>query len=145
MVQFKEGPHVWRKILEAREEVEHEIWWEMKRGFTNVWHDNWTRLGALYHVVPPDFYINEELQEVADSRDDDGWNEQLLDQSFPEDILDHIRHEVPFENSDEFWDKPWWMPTSFGKFMVSSAWKMLRHSVTVQNPTGVETIPNISY
>lgn len=36
----------------------------MKSGTTNVWHENWTGLGALYHVVPPDFHINEDLGAV---------------------------------------------------------------------------------
>lgn len=58
-------------MLEARDEVEHEILWEMKRGSTNVWHENWTRLGALYHVVPPEFPINKEVQEVAELREEE--------------------------------------------------------------------------
>ncbi|XP_075103791.1 uncharacterized protein LOC142178353 [Nicotiana tabacum] len=48
-------------------------------------------LGALYHLVPPDHHIDEELQEVAKLRQRDGWNEQLIDQSFPEDIVDKIK------------------------------------------------------
>lgn len=42
VVQFRGGSHVWRKMLEVREEVEHEILWEMNRRSTNVWHE--TRL-----------------------------------------------------------------------------------------------------
>lgn len=61
MVQFRKGSDVWRKILQARQEVEHEIWWEIKKGTTNVWHESWIRPGALYNVVPPDFHINEDL------------------------------------------------------------------------------------
>ncbi|XP_070013963.1 uncharacterized protein [Nicotiana sylvestris] len=83
VVQFRKGSHVWRKMLEAREEVEYEILWEMKRGFTNVWHENWIGLGALYHIVPPEFPINEEVQEVAKMREEEQWNDQLLDQNFP--------------------------------------------------------------
>lgn len=71
--------------------------------------------------MPPDFHINDELQEVPDLRDEDNWNEQLLEQSFPADITDHIRNEVHFDNSDDYWDTPHWMPTSLGKFSVSSA------------------------
>lgn len=36
VVQFRKGSHVWKKMLKAREEVEHEILWEMNRGSTNV-------------------------------------------------------------------------------------------------------------
>lgn len=41
---------VWRKIQEVREEVEYEIWWQLKAGNSSFWFDKWTRVGALYHV-----------------------------------------------------------------------------------------------
>lgn len=52
-----------------------------------------------------------------------------MDQSFPIDIAYHIKQEVQFIYSDDFWDIPRWMPTSTGKFTVTSAWKILRHGV----------------
>ena len=52
---------MWRKMLEAREVVEHEILWELNRGSTNIWYENWTGLGVLYHAVPPYFNINKDL------------------------------------------------------------------------------------
>nr|XP_009610783.1 uncharacterized protein LOC104104414 [Nicotiana tomentosiformis] len=70
VVQFKQRSHVWKKMLEAREEVGHELLWELKSGSSNIWHENWTGLGALYHVIPPKFHINEELQEVAELREE---------------------------------------------------------------------------
>ncbi|XP_070045180.1 uncharacterized protein [Nicotiana tomentosiformis] len=115
-VQFRQGYRVWRKILEAREEVEHEILWEMNRVSTNVWHENWTGLRALYHIVPNDYTINEDIQEVAELRVDDTWDEQLLAQSFPTEIAQHIRQEVPFDTTEDSWDVPRWMPTPSGKF-----------------------------
>ncbi|XP_070054442.1 uncharacterized protein [Nicotiana tomentosiformis] len=119
-------------MLEAREEVEHEILWEMNRGSTNVWHENWTGVGALYHVLPLEFHINKELQEVAELRDEEGWNDQLLDQTFPEDIAEHLRKEVHFDHTDDYWDTPRWMPTPSGKFSVSSAWNILRYRDTIK-------------
>nr|XP_009764832.1 PREDICTED: uncharacterized protein LOC104216481 [Nicotiana sylvestris] len=80
-----------------------------------------------FQRVPPEFNINEDLYEVAELRDEDGWNDQILDQNFPEDIAEHIKQEVHFDNSDEYWDIPKWMPTSSSKFTVSSAWKIMRH------------------
>nr|XP_016504630.1 PREDICTED: uncharacterized protein LOC107822596 [Nicotiana tabacum] len=121
-------------MLEAREEVEHEILWVMNRGSTNVWHENWTGLGALYHVLPPEVPINEELEEVLDLRTAQQWNDELLNHRFPEDIAEHIRQEVPFYSGDEFWDIPRWMPTQSGKFSVSSAWRIMRH----REPTNPE-------
>ncbi|XP_075086241.1 uncharacterized protein LOC142168961 [Nicotiana tabacum] len=98
---------MWRKMLNAREDVEHKILWEMKSGTINVWHENWTGLGALYHLVPPEFHTNEDLQEVAELRQEASWNE--------------------FEGSTGYWDKPLWKPTASGKFAVSSAWHIVRH------------------
>ncbi|XP_075101885.1 uncharacterized protein LOC142177309 [Nicotiana tabacum] len=84
VVHFRGRSHVWRQMLNAREEVEHEIVWELKSGTTNIWHENWTGLGALYHVLPEDFPINEGLQEVEELRQGETWDDQLLDQTFNE-------------------------------------------------------------
>lgn len=116
---------MWRKMLEARDEVEHKILWEMNRGSTNVRHENLTGLGALYHVIPPEFSINEELQEVEELRHGDNWNAQLIEQTFPKVIADHIIHEVHFDATDEYLDTPKWMPTTLSRFSVSNAWQKL--------------------
>ncbi|XP_070042663.1 uncharacterized protein [Nicotiana tomentosiformis] len=68
VVHLRGGSHVWRQMLNARKEVEYEIVWELKSGTTNIWHENWTGLGALYHVLPEDFPINEGLQKVVELR-----------------------------------------------------------------------------
>ncbi|XP_070041212.1 uncharacterized protein [Nicotiana tomentosiformis] len=106
VVQFKQGSHVWRKMLEAMEEVEHELLWKMKSKSLNIWHENWTGLGELYNVIPPKFHINEEHQEVDELREENAWNDQMLEQYFPTEIAGHIRLEVYFENSDDYWDTP---------------------------------------
>ncbi|XP_075087666.1 uncharacterized protein LOC142169669 [Nicotiana tabacum] len=90
-VQFKQGSHVRKQMLNAREHVEHEILWEMKSDTTNIWHENWIGLGALYQVLPPDFKIEENLQEVAELRQGREWNGTLIDQNFLEDIAEHIK------------------------------------------------------
>nr|XP_016440692.1 PREDICTED: uncharacterized protein LOC107766425 [Nicotiana tabacum] len=90
MVHFRGGSHVWRQIVNAREEVEHEI-------------------------------------KVAELRQGEAWDDQLLDQAFNEEIAEHIRLNVHYEGSERYWDRPYWMPTPSGKFSVSSAWQILRH------------------
>ncbi|XP_075107032.1 uncharacterized protein LOC142180014 [Nicotiana tabacum] len=127
LVQFREGSHVWRKMLEARGEVEHEILWVLNRGTTSVWHENWTGLGSLYHVVPPQFIINEELDEVVELTQGTGWNDQVLDNYFPEDIANHIREEVYFDKSNDYWDTPIWIPTASGKFTLNNARQLIKH------------------
>ncbi|XP_070046476.1 uncharacterized protein [Nicotiana tomentosiformis] len=69
------------------------------------------------------------LQEVAELRQGKAWDDQLLDQTFNEEIAEHIRLNVHYEGSEGYWDRPYWMPTPSGKFSVSSAWQILRHMV----------------
>ncbi|XP_009625565.1 uncharacterized protein [Nicotiana tomentosiformis] len=126
-VQFREGSHVWRKMLEAREEIEHEILWELNRGTTNIWHENWTGLGALYHAVPSDFDTNENLQEVIELREGYDWNYQMLENNFPAEIAAYISQELHFENTYEGCDTLKWMPTASGRFSVTTAWQLMRH------------------
>ncbi|XP_070039347.1 uncharacterized protein [Nicotiana tomentosiformis] len=127
VVQFRQGSHVWQKMLKAREEIKHEILWELNNGTTSVWHENWTGIGASYHVLPQDFNINIEIQEVAELRNDYSWDDQILNQNFPEDMADHIRKDVPYDQSIENWDNPQWMPTTSGKVSVNSVWRIMRH------------------
>ncbi|XP_019266859.1 PREDICTED: uncharacterized protein LOC109244255 [Nicotiana attenuata] len=62
---------------------------------------SWKGLGALYHVLPEDFPINEDLQDVAELRLEGTWNEHLLEQNFTEEIDDHVRSNVHYEGSEE--------------------------------------------
>ncbi|XP_059284862.1 uncharacterized protein LOC132038160 [Lycium ferocissimum] len=78
LVQWKGGTQVWKRMLEAREDMDHEIWWEIKGGSVNVCYQNWTKLGPLHWVVPNDFPINEGLEDVADLIEDGRWKEQLI-------------------------------------------------------------------
>ncbi|XP_075101706.1 uncharacterized protein LOC142177140 [Nicotiana tabacum] len=107
MVHFRGGSHVWRQMLNAREEVEHEIVWELKSGTTNIWHELWTGFGALYHVLPEDFQINEDLQEMAELWKGEALDDQLLDQTFNEEIAEHIRLNVNYERNEGYWDRPY--------------------------------------
>ncbi|XP_070035343.1 uncharacterized protein [Nicotiana tomentosiformis] len=127
VVAFRGGSHVWRQMLNVREETEHEILWEINNGTTNTWHENWNELGPLYHVLPEDFQVDEELQEVSELREGGAWNEQLMDETFPENIADHIKTNIHYNVHEEQWDRPYWMPTTSSKFIVGSAWSIMRH------------------
>uniref|UniRef100_M1BG97 Uncharacterized protein n=1 Tax=Solanum tuberosum TaxID=4113 RepID=M1BG97_SOLTU len=57
-------------MLEAREVVEHEIWWKINGGTSNVWYENWTKRGALHHIVSigqtmVDDYKHREIQKLT--------------------------------------------------------------------------------
>ncbi|XP_060216614.1 uncharacterized protein LOC132644078 [Lycium barbarum] len=116
-------------MIEARDNIEQEIWWEPRSGTANVWFDNWTKLGALYHIIPDDFMINELVQDVKELMLQDGCNTGRLQQLFPMDIVDHILEELHFHEPKEEWDRPRWMMTASGKFTVGTAWELLRSKV----------------
>lgn len=44
IVQWKEGSHVWRKMLEVRDLIEHQIFWKLRMGSSQFWFNNWTGL-----------------------------------------------------------------------------------------------------
>ncbi|XP_060212032.1 uncharacterized protein LOC132639607 [Lycium barbarum] len=124
--QWKGGSQIWKAIIEARDNIEQEIWWEPRRGTAHVWFDNCTKLGALYHIIPEDFVIDEGLQDVKELMMQGGWNLGKLQQLFPMDILDHILEELHLHEPKEEWDMPRWMMTALGKFTIGTAWDLLR-------------------
>ncbi|XP_060180862.1 uncharacterized protein LOC132610560 [Lycium barbarum] len=105
-VQWKGGSQVWKAIIETTDNIEQEIWWGPTSGTANVWFDNWTKLGALYHIIPDDFVIDEGVQDVKELMLQNGWNIGRLQQLFPMDIVDHILEELHFHEPKEEWDRP---------------------------------------
>ncbi|XP_060170720.1 uncharacterized protein LOC132601662 [Lycium barbarum] len=108
-------------MLEARDSIEQAIWWEPKIGSSNIWFDNWTKLGALSYVVPQSWKINDHAEDVSELMSNGGWNISKLMQLFPEDIVQHIIQEIDIKYASSEWDRPWWMMTStrrFTKFKV---------------------------
>ncbi|PHT25980.1 Choline/ethanolaminephosphotransferase 2 [Capsicum baccatum] len=62
--------------MELREEVEYDIWWQLKNGNSNFWFGNWIKLGALYYVVEQN--KGEEEIEVKEFIQNGKWNEEKL-------------------------------------------------------------------
>ncbi|KAH0696122.1 hypothetical protein KY290_013483 [Solanum tuberosum] len=51
------------------------------------------------------------------------WNEELISNTFNEEICDHIKGLGQPRVEEEEWDKAWWMLNDNGKFSVRSAWE----------------------
>ncbi|XP_049396567.1 uncharacterized protein LOC125860610 [Solanum stenotomum] len=92
---------VWRKMIIVREEVEHDIWWQIKAGNSSFWFDNWTRQGALYYT------------------------ERNLAQEEELEVKDFIINGIP-KTSETVIDKAWWSGNSTGLFTVKSAYHRVR-------------------
>ncbi|XP_049410705.1 uncharacterized protein LOC125873924 [Solanum stenotomum] len=99
-----------------------EIRWEPGNGQCSVWFDNWTQLGALHYYLPIN-HDHGQLEEVQPLMLVEGWNNTLLHEDFAEEVSNHITSNLGrIQRSDER-DKPWWMPTSTGKFSVGSSFE----------------------
>ncbi|XP_060210613.1 uncharacterized protein LOC132637558 [Lycium barbarum] len=115
------GSHTWKKMVNIRDAVEPQIFWYLRNGTSSFWYENWTRLGALYYIIPD--AAREEKIEVRQFVQNGEWNmEVTLDQELAQHIKENIK--VPVEEED---DEPCWMLETNGRFSVKSAWEFLRH------------------
>ncbi|KAG5570617.1 hypothetical protein H5410_060383 [Solanum commersonii] len=118
------GSHVWKGMVNTREDLEPFIWWQLKAGNSSFWYDNWTRLGALYYTEGED--AQEEDVEVRRFINDGAWKEADLADCLSEDINAHILTDIKPETSS-LNDKAWWTWNTSGDFTVQSAYHLLRN------------------
>ncbi|XP_019225233.1 PREDICTED: uncharacterized protein LOC109206828 [Nicotiana attenuata] len=78
VVPWKEGSHVWRRMLECRDIMEHQILWKPRMGSSLFWYYNWTGLGVLYFLVPQGFGIDEDIFNVHDVVENGAWNVERI-------------------------------------------------------------------
>ncbi|XP_019229533.1 PREDICTED: uncharacterized protein LOC109210559 [Nicotiana attenuata] len=126
IVPWREGSHVWRKMLECRDLIEHQIIWKLRMGSSVFWYDNWTGLGALYFLVPPDFGIDEEIHNVNELVENGVWNAERLMQILPDDLSHHILENIKPPGKENVLDSPFWLLETKGHFTVKTAWEYLR-------------------
>ncbi|XP_075079894.1 uncharacterized protein LOC142165180 [Nicotiana tabacum] len=126
VVPWRAGSHTWRRMLECRDLVEHQILWQPKMKFSLFWFDNWIGLGALYFVTPPEFYCDESIHNVYDVAREGVWDDERLREILPEDLAAHIIDNIKPPMIHEQIDKPYWMLESKGEFTVKLAWDYLR-------------------
>ncbi|XP_019231693.1 PREDICTED: uncharacterized protein LOC109212501 [Nicotiana attenuata] len=126
IVPWRAGSHVWRRMLECRDIVEHQILWKLRMGSSLFWFDNWTGLGSLYFVTPPEFLVDETVQNVNNVVVGGQWDEMQLTQILPNDLANHILENIPYPANSEELDKPVWSLDTRGQFTVKTAWEYLR-------------------
>ncbi|XP_060202373.1 uncharacterized protein LOC132630793 [Lycium barbarum] len=125
-VQWKCGSQFWKRMIEARDQVDQQIWWEPRNGACDVWDDNWTKLGSIKQEMPPDFQIDTSIEEVSYFMNAEGWGAQRLHDKLPINVCDRVLEELSIVEHSEEKDKAWWMASTIGKFTVGSAWNLLR-------------------
>nr|XP_009757417.1 PREDICTED: uncharacterized protein LOC104210257 [Nicotiana sylvestris] len=122
----RNGSHIWRKMLECRDSIEHQILWQPKMGSALFWFENWTGLGDLYFITPPDFFCDESVQNVNEVLNGRNWNEHKLRELLPEDLANHILQNIKPPGENMVLDKPFWMLETRGEFTMRSAWDYIR-------------------
>ncbi|XP_060190754.1 uncharacterized protein LOC132620045 [Lycium barbarum] len=95
-------------------------------GSSLFWFDNWSGLGPLYFIVPPEFQCNEAIENVSDVVTDGRWHVPAIRNNLPEDLAEYILTEVKPPAKPGGIDKPWWMLEKNGEFSVKSAWEYIR-------------------
>ncbi|XP_019257601.1 PREDICTED: uncharacterized protein LOC109235804 [Nicotiana attenuata] len=126
IVPWREGSHVWRKMLECRDLIEHQIIWHPRMVSSLFWYDNWTGLGALYFLVPQEFGIDESVHNVWDVVEGDVWNAERLYEVLPEEYAEHILQNIMPPTAHGVLDVSNWMLEPKGYFSVKTAWDYLR-------------------
>uniref|UniRef100_A0A1U7Y3W8 Uncharacterized protein LOC104240759 n=1 Tax=Nicotiana sylvestris TaxID=4096 RepID=A0A1U7Y3W8_NICSY len=126
IVPWKRRSYIWRKMLECRDLIEHQIFWQTKRGSSLFWFENWTGLGALYFYVPQDFGIDETVHNVHDVTLDGEWDVDRLFEMLPKDLAVHILEKIRPPSPQQVLDMPCWMLETRGYFSVKSAWEYTR-------------------
>lgn len=103
---WREGSHVWGRMLECRDIIEHQIGWHPKMGSSRFWYENWTGLGALYFLIPQDFVVDESVNNVYDMVDGGAWDANKLIEILPEEYAMHIIETVKPPGIQDALDKP---------------------------------------
>ncbi|KAH0665054.1 hypothetical protein KY285_026260 [Solanum tuberosum] len=99
--------HAWRKMLEIREEVEHDIWWQIKTGEASFWFDNWTKQGALYYIQ--DHNAEEEEVEVRHFIVNGEWDSHKLRGILSDEMTEYILENISPRVEEGTRETPWWM------------------------------------
>ncbi|XP_070048893.1 uncharacterized protein [Nicotiana tomentosiformis] len=86
----------------------------------------WKGLGALYFIVPPDFVINDPINNVYEMVQDGVWDLDRLMEVLPEDYAVHIMENIKPPVPTKILDKPYWKLETRGELSVKSAWEYLR-------------------
>lgn len=104
-------------MLEARDYVDQEIWWEPKNGHTNIWHGNCTQIGALRFFLPCRVRCtySGECETVICRRK---MEFKFIRIVIYKEVCDHVQHNLMVEEGFEEWDRLWWMANPSGKYTV---------------------------
>ncbi|KAK6780202.1 hypothetical protein RDI58_022386 [Solanum bulbocastanum] len=114
-------------MVEVREEIEHDIWWQVKSGNSSFWYDNWAKQGALYFIEGE--LAREEEIEVKEFQSGGDWNINKLLECVSPEMTAHIVENIKPGKESGMIDKAWWMGNSKGVFTAKSTYHSMRRSM----------------
>lgn len=121
------GSQVWKKILHARDLIEHQILWSVKKGKVFFWHDNWIRMSDFYIIIGENVEWDHFYETIKKVKLGDKWNTEILGQILLMELTDYIIHHIKPPRADRIRDRPYWMLNNKGSFTVKTAWQYIRH------------------
>lgn len=107
LVQWKGRCQVWKMMLDNRDILEKNMWWEPRGGTTNIWYENWTKLGPLCHEA--DCIIRPEMESINELMNEEGWDLDKIQQVLPKRIVNHVQQQVSNVMASTLSDRPWWL------------------------------------
>jgi len=126
IVEWKGGSQTWKYMLQARDSIDKEIWWQPNNGSSSIMFDNWSQIGALLYCLPVSFSSYLDQEDISQLMIQGKWNEELLRHILLEGVADHIIKNIDIVQECEEMDKPYWMLNHSGKFSIRSSWESLR-------------------
>lgn len=77
------GSQDWKKMLQARDLVDHQILCKIRGGGSSIYYDNWNAVDDLYNMIQQSMVWDNNIQVVKDLIQEGNWNEHLMLQIFP--------------------------------------------------------------
>ncbi|XP_019240885.1 PREDICTED: uncharacterized protein LOC109220870 [Nicotiana attenuata] len=117
---FRTKPSLWSSFMSQK-------YYKKLNAVIVPWREgSHTELGALYFLLPPNFAIDENIQNVNDLMQEGRWNVERIHEILPPDLAQHIVQNIKPPMDHNELDKPFWMLETRGNFSVKSAWEYLR-------------------
>ncbi|KAG5575878.1 hypothetical protein H5410_056012 [Solanum commersonii] len=88
------------------EEVEYDIWWQVKSGEASFWFDNWMKQGALYYIKE---HNGKEEVEVRQFIVNGEWDSRKLKELLTEEMTNHTLENISPRVEEGTRDTAWWM------------------------------------
>lgn len=99
-------------MIAEREDVELNMWWQLKEGTVNFWFDNWTKQRTLYFLEEGN--VQDEDMEVKQCIRNSEWVLPHLKSLIHEDMVEYIKEEIKPQTLEGWMDRLRWMKTNRG-------------------------------